>query len=186
MEIKFNNKLSIITYCNKFSIRGLYGKLIAVRSSLPLIRICILEFMFLVIPSIFYKIHIAHWVSWRLESLVNRLFNNLFMLTTNKVSKVCIISLRGESVALRWFFHKKGTEMWKAFSCLKKNMACLLWAKSLWPTDAIWWQRSGSTSVEVMAYCKPSYWNQCWLVISEVQWHPSGNNFTRDNWAINH
>ena len=45
---------------------------------------------------------------------------------------------------------------------------------SLWPSDAIWQQRSGSTMVQVMAcyLMAPShYLNQCWLTISEVQWH---------------
>ena len=45
---------------------------------------------------------------------------------------------------------------------------------SLWLSDAIWWQRSGSTLAQVMAWCltAPShYLNQCWLIISEVQWH---------------
>ena len=45
---------------------------------------------------------------------------------------------------------------------------------SLWPSDAIWWQRSWSTLAQVMACCltAPShYLNQCWLIISEVQWH---------------
>ena len=45
---------------------------------------------------------------------------------------------------------------------------------SLRPSDTIWWQRSGSTLAQVMACCltAPShYLNQCWLIISEVQWH---------------
>ena len=58
---------------------------------------------------------------------------------------------------------------------------------SLWPSDAIWRQRSGSTLVQVMACCltAPShYLNQCWLTISEVQWHSPAGNFTRDTSAI--
>ena len=49
-----------------------------------------------------------------------------------------------------------------------------LGVNSLWPSDARWWQRSGSTLAQVMAWCltAPShYLNQCWLIISEVQWH---------------
>ena len=45
---------------------------------------------------------------------------------------------------------------------------------SLWPSDTIWRQRSGSTLAQVMTCCltAPShYLNQCWLIISEVQWH---------------
>ena len=48
------------------------------------------------------------------------------------------------------------------------------WVNSLRPSDAIWRHRSGSTLAQVMVCCltAPShYLNQCWLVISEVQWH---------------
>ena len=61
--------------------------------------------------------------------------------------------------------------------------------KSLWPNDAIWWQRSGSTLAQVMACCltAPShYLNQCWLTISKVHWHSFEYSFTRDTSAINH
>ena len=57
------------------------------------------------------------------------------------------------------------------------------------PSDAIWWQRSGSTLAQVMACCltAPShYLNQRWLIISKVQWHSSVCNFTRDAPAISH
>ena len=50
---------------------------------------------------------------------------------------------------------------------------------SLWPSDAIWSHRSGSTLAQVMACCltTPShYLNQCWL-ISEVPWHLSEDHF---------
>ena len=61
--------------------------------------------------------------------------------------------------------------------------------KSLWPRDAIWWHRSGSTLAQVMACCLTAprnYLNQCWLIISKVQWHSSQFNFTRDTSAISH
>ena len=38
---------------------------------------------------------------------------------------------------------------------------------SLWPSDTIWRHSSGSTLAQVMT----NYVNQCWLIISEVQWH---------------
>ena len=60
---------------------------------------------------------------------------------------------------------------------------------SLWPSDAIWRQRSGSTLTQVMAYCltAPShYLNQCWLIISKVQWYLSVGTFTTDTSAMNH
>ena len=59
---------------------------------------------------------------------------------------------------------------------------------SLWPSDTIWWQRSGSTLVQVMACCltAPSYYlNHCWLIISKVQWHSPEGNFTSDTSAMN-
>ena len=62
------------------------------------------------------------------------------------------------------------------------------WVNSLWPSDAIWRQRPGSTLAQVMACCltAPShYLNQCWLIISEVQWHSYWGNFTRDASSIN-
>ena len=45
---------------------------------------------------------------------------------------------------------------------------------TLWPSDAIWQCRSGSTLAQIMAYCfmAPShYLNQCWLNIKGVLWH---------------
>ena len=42
---------------------------------------------------------------------------------------------------------------------------------ALWPRDAIWRHRSGSTLAQVMACCLTAlshYLNQCWLIISEV------------------
>ena len=62
------------------------------------------------------------------------------------------------------------------------------WINSLWPSDAIWWQRSGSTLAQVMACCltAPShYLNQSWLIISKVL-RSCKDNFTRDTSAINH
>ena len=53
--------------------------------------------------------------------------------------------------------------------------------KSLWPCDAIWRHRSGSTLAQVMACCltAPShYLNQCWPLISEVLWCSPESNFT--------
>ena len=63
------------------------------------------------------------------------------------------------------------------------------WLNSLWPRDTIWRHRSGSTLVQVMAWCltAPShYLNQYWLITSKVQWHSSHGNFTRYTSPINH
>ena len=53
---------------------------------------------------------------------------------------------------------------------------------SLGPSDAIWWQRSGSTLAQVIACClmAPShYLNQCWLVISKVDLRASSQEMTQ-------
>ena len=50
---------------------------------------------------------------------------------------------------------------------------------SLWPSDTIWRHTSRSTLAQVMACClmAPShYLNQCWIIISKVQWHSSECN----------
>ena len=86
---------------------------------------------------------------------------------------------------------------WPSMTCDKLSTLLILkleqqlyWLfNSLWPSDAIWEHRTGSTMAQVMACCltAPShYLNQCWLIISEVQWHSSEGNFTGDTLAINH
>ena len=69
----------------------------------------------------------------------------------------------------------------------------MLWKEtlinSLWPCDAMWRHRSGSTLAHVIACCltAPShYLNQCWLIISQVLWHSSKGSFPRNTSAINH
>ena len=74
--------------------------------------------------------------------------------------------------------------------CLGLNVLSVSvpWINSLCPGDTIWRHRSESTLVQVMACCltAPShYLNQCWLIISEVQWQSPEGNFTRDRY-LNH
>ena len=50
----------------------------------------------------------------------------------------------------------------------------------LWPNNAIWHHRFGTTLTQVMACClmAPShYLNQCWLFVNEVLWHSPESNF---------
>ena len=57
---------------------------------------------------------------------------------------------------------------------LFSRLTTLTKINSLWPSDTIWWNRSGSTRAQVMACClmAPShYLNQCWLEITAI--HPS-------------
>ena len=70
-----------------------------------------------------------------------------------------------------------------------KTLVTIQTFNSLWPCDTIWRQRSVSTLAQVMACCltAPShYLNQCWLVISEVQWYSYSGNFTKDASTINY
>ena len=63
------------------------------------------------------------------------------------------------------------------------------WVNSLWPSDAMWQQRTGSTLAQVMACCltAPShYLNQCSFTIFKVNWYSFEYNFTGDTPAINH
>ena len=83
------------------------------------------------------------------------------------------------------------TPICRSLRILRKEITypCPIYFNSLWPSDTIWQHKSGSTLAQVMAYCltAPShYLNQCWLIISKVQWHSSECNFTRDTSAISH
>ena len=84
----------------------------------------------------------------------------------------------------------------KIYTIKPENFSLRLWKiqlteqiNSLWPSDARWRQRFGSTLAQVMDCCLTApthYLNQCWLIISEVQWHSYSGNFTTDASTINH
>ena len=60
---------------------------------------------------------------------------------------------------------------------------------SSWPSDAIWRQRYGSTSVQVMACCLMApthYLNQCWLTMNKVLWHSYEGIIIRRSEDTNH
>ena len=81
-------------------------------------------------------------------------------------------------------WHQVGDE-----TLLNLRWPCCLIDGLAWTGDAIWPHRSGSTLAQVMACCltAPShYLNQCWLVISKVQWESPQGNFTREFSVINH
>ena len=77
-----------------------------------------------------------------------------------------------------WIYYSSYTWHIEAETCHNFNGG---FVNSLWPSDAIWRQGSRSTLVQVMASCltAPShhYMNQCWLIISKVQWCSSEGNF---------
>ena len=76
-----------------------------------------------------------------------------------------------------WVFHKGGmSENTNTFWCFLKQIhrwsLHVMSINSLWPRDAVWRHRSGSTLAQVMAWCliAPShYLNQCWPVNPSVQ-----------------
>ena len=78
-------------------------------------------------------------------------------------------------------------------TCYRSFIQCMLRLltnelNSLWSSDAIWQQRSGTTLAQVMACCLTAprrILNQCWLIISKVQWHSHYGNFPRDASTIN-
>ena len=77
--------------------------------------------------------------------------------------------------------------LWQALNIGRSFPSFII--NSLWPSDAIWRQRSWSTLAQVMACCltAPSHFlNQCWLIISEAQWHSYKGNSTRDASNIYH
>ena len=72
--------------------------------------------------------------------------------------------------------------VWAISSCTKTKT--LPQFNSLWPIDAIWWHRSGSTLAQAMACClmAPSHClNQYWLMM--VIWDPFEHNITRDTFS---
>ena len=63
------------------------------------------------------------------------------------------------------------TAAWVACLAISKSALYFDMLNSLWPIEAIWWRRSGSTLAQVMACCltAPSHdLNQCWLIINCV------------------
>ena len=67
------------------------------------------------------------------------------------------------------------------------------WVNSLWHSSAIWQHRSGSTLVQIMAWCLMApghYLNQCWLLINRVlcntlNAHDNDNYYVFENHTIN-
>ena len=71
---------------------------------------------------------------------------------------------------------------------LRKQCEKKIYINSLWPRDTTCRHRSGSTFVQIMAYClrAPSHClNQRWLIISEVQWYSRESNIIRDTSTTN-
>ena len=73
-------------------------------------------------------------------------------------------------------------------ACSNISGSCMhqRYLNSLWPGDAIWRHKTGSTLAQVMACCLMAPSPQCWLIISKVQCHSSQCNVTRDTSATKH
>ena len=74
---------------------------------------------------------------------------------------------------------KTKISMWINHTPLGRNG---FYFNSLWPSDTICRHKVGSTLAQAMACCliaQGHYLNQCWLIMSKVQWHPSDSTFTR-------
>ena len=85
-------------------------------------------------------------------------------------------------VLMQLYWCKKHT-IYSLFQELDKNclFCCLSLINSLWPSDAIWRHRSGSSLTQVMPCCQMAwhnYQNQCWLIVSEFLWHLPEGSFT--------
>ena len=60
---------------------------------------------------------------------------------------------------------------------------------SLWPSDAMWRGRSGSTLAPLMAWCLTvpnNYMDQCCYIISAARWHSPKGNFIESRVIILH
>ena len=101
----------------------------------------------------------------------NELEENMtnFVSTTGPAACVALWNARTSEDAVTTEFGS--VYVWKQFNSIGLF-------NSLWPSDAIWQHKSGSTLVQVMACCltAPSHHlNQCWLTISKVPRHsPEG------------
>ena len=81
------------------------------------------------------------------------------------------------------------THMWRG--CIKIHEEIDFYSmphiNSLWHSDAIWGQRSGSILDQVMAcrlMARSHYLNQCWL-LSKVPWHSSEGNIMKRSETAN-
>ena len=88
---------------------------------------------------------------------------------------------------LFWIFFSDNT-IFKMANDMWLNTTASWEVNPFGPSDAMWWHSSGSMMAHATACClmAPShYLNQCWLIISRVQWHSNEDNFIRNTSAIN-
>ena len=76
--------------------------------------------------------------------------------------------------------------------CLRTTLTTAVYREqmqfnSFWPTDTTWQHRIESILAQVMACCltAPSHFlNQCWVLISEILWHPPEGDFVVNTQTI--
>ena len=114
-----------------------------------------------------------HWGCWSLSS-TSPVTSRAVILMTFPIpwlnDSLCGLIKMSFKVALKCSVYNIALLVKQNELALKKLL--LTEINSLWPSDAIWLQRSRSTLVQVMACCltAPShYLNQCWLIITKAQ-----------------
>ena len=119
--------------------------------------------LYIILKKIFQLISTSYYLNWCLFIIIY---------TSVKWNFICNLNI---------FYQGNTFEIGCKILAILFRPQCL---NSLW-CDVIWWQRSWSTLTQVMAWClsAPShYLNQCWLIINDVFWHSTENNFTGNDY----
>ena len=134
------------------------------------------------------------YITWcqciKIITLFSKLTHQGQLQSAHYVSSSKFLNIYRFVITITSFLHTEKIKIDKIFPHGRQGPSCLAdIVNSLWPSDAIWRHRSGSTLAQVMACClmAPSHHlNQFWLIISKVEWHSSKGNFTGDTSAISH
>ena len=101
------------------------------------------------------------------------------------LSKLCCKFYQHWKLSVTWKQGHSFSNQHDGRFSVSSNRRCV---NSLWPSDAIWRHRSGSTSAQVIACFLTAlnhYLKQCWLIIKVVHWHSAESNFTRSAHELN-
>ena len=134
------------------------------------------------------------FIGFRHLSISHIIPDNLYSISANEFPPIpSANSIYNRDIFSVWFHWFTTTEHYQPLCCWiyssKSKYILFSFINSLWPSDTKLRQRSVSTLAQVMACCLTApihYLNQCWLIISEVQWHSYPGSFTRDPSTINH
>ena len=121
---------------------------------------------------IFFRRHFCtYFLEWKYLNFDLKFHWSLFLSIQFTISKHRFRQWLGADQATSHYLNQ-----WRFILLMHICITRPQWINSLWPSETIWWHKSGSTLAQVMAWCltAPShYLNQCWLIISKVQWHSS-------------